>query len=103
MEAHLVLFVSARHAGKRPLDDERTEMFPVDLGEDDVEVGEAAIGDPHLLAVQDEAAVGRARRSSTGSERVRARSRLAQTIRADQLARHQSREVLPLLAFAAKE
>ena len=28
------------------------------LAEDDVDVGEAAVGDPHLLAVQHEAAVG---------------------------------------------
>ena len=33
-------------------------MLAVDLGEDDEDVGEAAVGDPHLLAVEDEAAVG---------------------------------------------
>ena len=33
------------------------ELLAVDLGEDDEDVGEAAVGDPHLLAVQHEAAV----------------------------------------------
>ena len=38
------------------------EVLAVDLGEDDEDVGEAAVGDPHLLAVQHEAAVGLPRR-----------------------------------------
>ena len=51
------------------------EVLAVDLGEDDEEVGEAAVGDPHLLAVQDEAAVGlRGRRASSRRAR-RSRSR----------------------------
>ena len=62
MQAHLVLFLAARHAAERALDDERGELLAVDLGEDDEQVGEAAVGDPHLLAVQHEAAVGLPRR-----------------------------------------
>ena len=37
---------------KRALDDEGGEVLAVHLGEDDEDVGEAAVGDPHLLAVQ---------------------------------------------------
>ena len=40
-------------AGKRALDQKRRELLAADLGEDRVEVGAAAVGDPHLLAVQD--------------------------------------------------
>ena len=35
------------------LDQEGGELFAIDLGEDGEEVGEAGVGDPHLLAVQD--------------------------------------------------
>src|SRR5947209_7855927 len=57
MEAHLVFFFAALHA-EPPLDEERRELIAVHLGEDDEEIGEAAVGDPHLLAVEDEGAVG---------------------------------------------
>ena len=73
VQAHLVLFLAARHAGERALDDERGEVLAVDLREDDEDVGEAAVGDPHLLAVEDEAAVGLPRRARLGAERVGAR------------------------------
>ena len=59
-----MFFLAARHARKCALDDERGEVFAGvhDLGEDDEEIGEAAVGNPHLLAVEDEAAVGLPRR-----------------------------------------
>ena len=56
-----MFFLAVRHARKGALDDERREVLArrVDhLAEDDVDVGEAAVRDPHLLAVQHEAAVG---------------------------------------------
>ena len=65
MQAHLVLFLAARDAAERPLDDERGELLAVDLGKDDEDVGEAAVGDPHLLAVQHEAAVRLPRRRAS--------------------------------------
>ena len=52
VQAHLVLFLAGADAGKRALDDERGELLAVDLREDDEQVGEAAVGDPHLLAVE---------------------------------------------------
>ena len=43
VQAHLVLFLAGADAGKRALDDERGELLAVDLGEDDEQVGEAAV------------------------------------------------------------
>ena len=58
VQAELVLFLAARHAGPLAFDDEGGEVLAVDLGEHDEDVGEAAVGDPHLLAGEHEAAVG---------------------------------------------
>ena len=74
-----------------------------DLGEDDVEIGEAAVGDPHLLAVQDEAAVRLADRARFRAERVGARARLAQAVRADDLAGQQPRQIPLLLILGAEQ
>src|SRR5207245_10655184 len=56
VQTHLVLFLAALHA-ERALDEERGELLAVDLRKDDEQIGEAAVGDPHLLAVDHEAAV----------------------------------------------
>ena len=59
-------------AGERALDEERREFLAADFGEDGVEIGRAAVGDPHLLAVEDVVlAVGAqvgARRAASASE-----------------------------------
>ena len=94
VQPHLVLFLADRDAGEGALDDERGERLAVDLGEDDEQVGEAAVGDPHLLAVEREAAVGAAAsRACLRAERVRARSRLAEAVGADHLAADEPRQV----------
>jgi hypothetical protein len=102
VQAHLVLFLAAAHAGERPLDDEGGEVGVVHLGEHDEEVGEAAVGDPHLLAAQEEAAVGLAHRARLGAERVRAGSRLAQTIGARRLSAREAGEVFGFLRLGAE-
>src|SRR5258708_3235413 len=50
---HLVLFVARLEPRERALHDERREFLAVDLSKHHVHVREAAIGDPHLLPVQD--------------------------------------------------
>jgi hypothetical protein len=75
-----VLLLAVRDAGERPFDDEGGEVLAVDLGEDDVEVGEAAVGDPGLLAVQDEAAVGLPRGAGPGAEGIGPGARLAEAV-----------------------
>jgi hypothetical protein len=92
-----VLFLADRDAGEAAFDDERRERLAVDLGEDDVDVGEAGVGDPHLLAGQREAAVGEPRRPRPRAERVRARARFAEAVGADDLAAGEARQVAPLL------
>ena len=45
--------------GKAALDDEGGELLAVDLREDDEDVGESAVRDPHLLAVERVTAIAR--------------------------------------------
>jgi hypothetical protein len=51
LDTHLVLFSAGRQA-RLSLDDEGAELVAVDLRKHDEDVGEAAVGDPHLLAVE---------------------------------------------------
>ena len=106
VQPHLVFFLAGAHAGKGALDEKRREgavaAVAVDLCEHDEEVGEAAIGDPHLLAAEREAAVRQAGGSRLRAERVRARSRFAQRIRADHLAADEPRQILRLLLLGAE-
>ena len=75
VQAHLVLFLAGAHARKGLLDDERGEVLAVDLRKDDDHVGEAAVGDPHLLAVERPGSVGSRGRARLGRERVGPRAR----------------------------
>ncbi len=50
--AHLVLFRADGKSRESFLDQKRGELFAVDFGEDGEQVGEAGVGDPHLLAVE---------------------------------------------------
>jgi len=64
----------------------RGELLAANFGEDRVQIGLAAIGDPHLLAVEDVAlAIGRKIRAGLGGQRIGSGLRLAQTIGADHL------------------
>jgi hypothetical protein len=78
-----VLFLAVRHALEAALDEECREVLAFvvdDLAEHDVEIGEAAVCDPGLLAVQHEAAVRLADGARFRTERVRSGSRLAQAV-----------------------
>ena len=102
VQAHLVFFLAGRDAGKRALDEERRELLAVDLGEDDEEVGEAAVGDPDLLAGQRPAAVRLARRLRARAERVRSGAGFAQAVGAEDLTARDARQVFLLLRVSAK-
>src|SRR5262249_31361980 len=103
VQSELVLFLAAAHAWERAFDDEGGKLVAVDFGEHDEEVGESPVGDPHLSAAQDEAAVGLPCRPRFRAERVRSRSRLAERIRADELAAQKTGQILLLLRFGAKK
>ena len=97
---HLVLFVTGLESRKRPLHDERRELLAVDLREHDVHVRETAVGDPHLLPIQDEVrALLVEFRARQRILRVRTGLRLREAIRPDPLARRQLRQILFLLRF----
>ena len=98
-----MLFVTARHSGEGAFHDEGAEQLAVDFREDDEEVCEPAVGDPHLLAVQEEAAVRLSGGARLGAERIGTRARFAQAVRADQIAGQERREILPLLAVSGKK
>src|SRR5208282_2323332 len=51
-DAHLVFFRPAAHTGKIPLDQKCGELFSADFGKHGEQIGRAAVGDPHLLAIQ---------------------------------------------------
>ncbi len=75
----------------RALDDEGGELLAVDLREDGEEIGEPAVGDPRLLAVQHVmAAVGRKPRRGPRGERVGPRVRLGERVGANELGARQA-------------
>src|SRR5439155_13077321 len=102
VQAHLVFFFAAPDP-ERPLDEKRGELIAVDFGEDDEQIGEPAVGDPHLLAVQDEAPVRLTYRACACAERVGPRSRFAQSISAVGPSREQLRQVLSFLLLGAEQ
>ena len=51
-DAHLLFFRARLEAWKSALHDERAELFAINLGKDNDDVGKAAVGDPHFLAIQ---------------------------------------------------
>ena len=75
---------------------------PDHLRKDDEQVGEAAVGDPHLLAADGEASIRLSGCARLRAERIRAGSGLAERIRADQFAVDQSRQVFRLLRLGAE-
>ena len=103
VDAKLLLFVTADES--RPaFDQKRGELLAVNLGEYREQIGEASVGDPHFLTVEDVVTpVGGEHGFGLGGERVRARLRLGQGICADPLAACEEGEVLAFLLFGAEE
>ncbi len=94
-------FDNARGAA---LDEKGGELFAIDLREDRVEIGFAAVGDPHLLAVED--VVGAIRRkvgAGFGGEGIGPGLRLAEAIGADDFGARELRQVLFFLRVGAEE
>ena len=89
--------------GNARLDEECRKLLTVHLREDDEQVGEPAVGDPHLLAVQDKAAVRLRDRQGLRAQGVRPGVRLAQRVGADRLSAHEARQVSALLFLRAEE
>src|SRR4029077_202527 len=103
MNSHFVFFVAWLASGITAFDDEGGKLFAVDFGEYDVEIREAAVGNPHLLPVQN---IVRAFAVQFGARegilRVGAGLGLAEAIRANQLRSSKLREILLFLRFGAE-
>ena len=102
-EAELSLLAAGRDAGVAGLDEEGGDGA-VELGEDDGQIGDAAVRDVALLAVEDEVAAVPARGRLDAGE-VRARDRLGEGDRRQRpvLARQQRQVAVALLVGAEAE
>ncbi len=52
-DAHLVFFGADGESRESFLDQECSELFAINFGEDGEQIGEAGVGDPHFFAVED--------------------------------------------------
>ena len=97
------MFLRANRKARRvPFDQEGGELLAIHLGKYREQVGESAIGDPHLLAVQDVVtAVGREHRPRAAVHGIATGGGFRQSIRTDPLTRGEFRQVLPLLFVSA--
>ena len=103
-DPHLLFFGAGLDAGEPALHQKSRELFASYFGEDRKEVGLAAVGDPHFLAVQNVMRpIGRKIGSGFDGQRVRPGLRLAQTIRADHFRRRQLGQVFLFLLFGAEQ
>ena len=101
--AHFVLFGADGKSRKSSFDQERGKLFAVNFCEHREQVGEARVGNPHLLAVEDVVlAVGRKHGTGAAIEGVGTRTRFRQGVRAHNFSRGQTRQVLLLLLFGAE-
>ena len=102
-DAHLVLFRAAAHSGKVSLDQKRSELFSSNLGKYREQIGRPAVGDPHLLAVQDVVfSVRREVGAGSCGQSIGACQRFGERIRGQHFDFCQLRQVLPLLLLVAK-
>ena len=98
----LVLFLTRTHPGEGPLDEKRRELLAVDFRKNNEQIGESPVGDPHLFAAEDEAAVRLARGASLGAKCVGSGAGLAEGIGADGFAADQAWQESLLLVLGAE-
>src|SRR5215469_2152762 len=103
-DAHLLFFRAAAHPWEATLHQKRCELLATHFGEDRVEIGRAAIGNPHFLAVEDVVLsifteVGAsARRQSVGTCK-----RLGERVRGKHLHFRELGQIFPFLVLIAEE
>ncbi len=102
-DAHLFFFGAGGKTGRAALDDEAGKFLAVDFREDDVDVGESAVGDPHFLAVENPVlAVGREHGAGARGERIGSGLRLGEAVAGEQFAGGDFRQIFLLLLFGAE-
>ena len=103
-DPHLVLFRAGPDSRHAAFHKEGAELLPVDLGENRVEMRPAAVGNPHLLAIEDVVlAVRRQLSAGAGRQRVASGVSFAQAVSRDSLPANHARQVSLLLLMRAKE
>ena len=91
-----------REARRIALDEEGRELLPFRLRENNEEIGEAAVGDPHLLAVEHVVpAIFGEHGAGAAIQGVRTRRGLRECVSSNPLARRQFRKVFLLLCLRA--
>src|SRR5579862_7056132 len=101
---HLVFFRPWGDSREIALHNKRRKLFTVDPGKHDVDVRDAAVGNPHLGAVQSVMLSIRIQCSpGFAMQRVRSGSGLAQTIGPHPFTACESGDVFLLLSFSAKK
>ena len=92
-----------RKPGELLLDEERTELLAIDFRENRKQIGEAGVGDPHFLAVENVVfAIGRQGGASPAIQSVGSGRGLRECIGADDFSCGQTGEILLLLFFRPK-
>src|SRR5580704_17801811 len=80
-EPRMPIFFSDGEAGEIFLDQERSELFTIDLGENGEQVGEVGVGDPHLFTIEDVVlAVGREHSFGAAVQRIGAAGTFRQRV-----------------------
>ena len=103
LDAHLFFFGAGRDAGKFTLDQECGELLAADFGEDRKQIGRAAVGDPHFLAVEDVVfAIRTEVGAGAGGQRVGTGVRLGEAVSAQHFHLGQFGQVMLLLFLGAE-
>ncbi len=104
LDPHLIFVSAIREPRERALDQKCGELFAVDFGEYREDAGLAAVGDPHLLAVENVMrAIGRQIGASFGRKRVRSGLRFAEAVRGNHFAAGNPGQVFLLLRLRSEE
>ncbi len=105
LDAHLFFFGATGDSGESALDEEGGELLAPDFGEDGEEIRFAAVGDPHLLAIQNVVlSVGREVGAGFDRHGIGTCLRLGETVGSYEFAQEESLgSVLFLLLAGAEE
>jgi hypothetical protein len=103
-DAHLPFFGTGLDAWIFALDQKGRELLAADFREDGVQISSAAVGDPHLLAIEDVVFAVRTQiGAGLGGQGVGAGLRFAEAIGRDHLGACELGEIALLLLFSSKK
>ncbi len=104
LQSHLLFFRPGRNTGPGAFHQKRRELFAAHFGEYRIQIRDAAIGDPHLLAVEHVVrSIGCEIRPRAHGQGIGSGLRLGQTVGGDQLGRREPGKILLLLLFGAEQ